>query len=288
MSGGDRTAAITGAYGYLGSLVRARLREEGWQTLALVRTPLPDDALAERFELAGGTSAETLRSVHVLIHCAYDLTLVRREDIHRVNVDGSRHLFRTAKEAGVRSIINVSSMSAYPGTTQIYGRAKLAIEAAVEELGGCSVRPGLVYGRHARGTAGALRNLTRLPVVPVITGRCHLVHEADFTTAMSAVAMAVTNGMGPISIAHATPVPIRALVEWLARSEDRSCRFVSVPWRVLYGVLRVGEMMRLRMPFRADSLLGLVRPPDSVVGIDALKRLGVDVRPFKLIGTESP
>jgi hypothetical protein len=34
------------------------------------------------------------------------------------------------------------------------------------------------------------------------------------------------------------------------------------------------------MPFRSDSLLGLVRPAPRVVGADALEQLGVHVRSF--------
>jgi nucleoside-diphosphate-sugar epimerase len=283
-----RTAAITGAYGYLGALIRARLRAEGWRTLALVRAPRPDDPFAEHFDLAGDVSPETFRSVQLLVHCAYDSTLVHRDQVDRINVEGSRRLIGVADDAGVARLIVLSSMSAYPGTTQIYGQAKLAIEGAAEAVGGCCVRPGVVYGEQPRGMAGALRRITRLPVVPVLAGAFpqYLVHEDDFVSAISSLANAPTLPAGPISITHPTPVPIRVILDELARSQGRRCRFLPVPWQVVYAALRAGERLGLRMPFRADSLTGLVWPAPRVVGLDALTRLGVSVRPFALAGPQ--
>jgi hypothetical protein len=39
--------------------------------------------------------------------------------------------------------------------------------------------------------------------------------------------------------------------------------------------------MRLRLPFRADSLLGLIHTAPSLAGEDQLARLGVTVHAFK-------
>ena len=82
-------------------------------------------------------------------------------------------------------MIVLSSMSAYEGTTQIYGRAKPRIEAATLQVGGCVLRPGLVYGASAGGMVAALRKLARLPVVAVPIGemRQYTVHEDDFGAA---------------------------------------------------------------------------------------------------------
>ena len=64
----------------------------------------------------------------------------------------------------MRRILVLSSMSAFEGTRQLYGRAKLAIETMTVASGGCALSPGLVYGERPGGMAGALRELTRLPV----------------------------------------------------------------------------------------------------------------------------
>lgn len=274
--------AITGASGYLGSRLSDRFASLGWDVAKLVRSPHADRAGERRYVIEEPLEEGLLASVDVLVHTAYDFSLTTREDIWRVNVAGTERLLDAAVAAGVGRIIVLSTMSAYAGTSQLYGSAKLAIESATRAAGGCVVRAGIVYGEHPGGMAGSLRRMTRLPVIPLIVGASALypVHEDDLIAAI--VALATQDGVpeGPIGVAEPVPVPFRALMEGLAEPEGRRCRFVPVPWQLLYGTLRVGEAIHIRLPFRADSLLGLVRPAPMVPGQEELARLGLRLRRF--------
>jgi nucleoside-diphosphate-sugar epimerase len=210
------------------------------------------------------------------------LSLTSSADIWRVNVTGTRRLLDAAREAGVDRIIVLSSMSAFAGTTQLYGRAKLDIEAMTTEFGGCAVRPGVVHGKQAGGMVGALRKLTVLPIVPVIAGGAgvYTVREQDLMRVIALLASATTLEPGTISVAHPSRVTLTDLLRAIAAQEDRRCRFVPVPWQPIYWLLRSGELMRLRLPFRADSLLGLVHTAPGLIGGDQLARLGVILRAF--------
>jgi len=233
---------------------------------------------------------EALLSANVLIHAAYDLTLTSPADIWRVNVEGTRRLLEAAREAAVDRIIVLSSMSAFEGTTQLYGRAKLDIEAITTEFGGCAIRPGLVYGDEAGGMAGAMRKLTTLPVVPIIAGGAgvYTVREDDLMRVVVLLTSATTLEPGTISVAHPSRVTLTDLLRAFAAQEDRRCRFVPVPWRLIYWPLRSGELMRLRLPFRADSLLGLIHAAPSLIGGDQLARLGVSLHAFAVRGPTAP
>jgi hypothetical protein len=68
----------------------------------------------------------------------------------------------------VGGVIVLSSMSAFDGTTQLFGWLKLDFEAITAEFGRCAVRPGLVHSEQAGGMAGTPRKLTILPIVPTI------------------------------------------------------------------------------------------------------------------------
>jgi nucleoside-diphosphate-sugar epimerase len=225
-----------------------------------------------------------LRSADVLVHAAYDLSLTSAADIWRVNVEGTRRLLEVANDARVRRILVLSSMSAFDGTSQLYGRAKLDIEAMTMESGGCAVRPGLVHGERFGGMAAALRKLTRLPIVPVIVGGggLYTVCEDDLMTAIAALAAAETLAPGTISVAHPTPVILPDLLATFAAQEDRRCRLVPVPWHLVYCLLRTAEILRLRLPFRADSLLGLVRTASCVSDGGQLAQLGINLHAFPL------
>jgi nucleoside-diphosphate-sugar epimerase len=277
-------AAVTGAYGYHGSLIRTALDALGWKTVALVRSPRPDDPAGRPYHLAAPLEAGVLEAIDLLVHCAYDFSLTRRDDIWRVNVNGTERLLKEAAAAGISRIVVLSTMSAYEGTTQLYGQAKLAIEKATQAVGGCVIRPGLVYGNQPGGMAGALRNMTKLPITPLVGGNSHqfLVHEDDFVAAISALVMATTVPEGPIGIAHPSPVPFRSLLEALAAADGRRCRFIPVPWQLLYAALRISEMFHIKLPFRADSLLGLVRPAPYVAGVEKVVSMGVQLQSFNL------
>jgi hypothetical protein len=179
-------------------------------------------------------------------------------------------------------------MSAFNGTSQLYGRAKLDIEAITVERGGCAVRPGLVYGKQAGGMAGALRKLTALPVVPVISGGAgvYTVKEDDLLQAIALLSSALNLEPETIALAHREKSTLIDMLSTFAAQENRRCRFIAVPWRAVYWLLRIGEFMRLPLPFRADSLLGLIYTAPSLVGEDQLARLGITMSAFKAGPTE--
>jgi nucleoside-diphosphate-sugar epimerase len=281
-----RVAAVTGASGYLGTQICDTLESSGWHVVRLVRSAGRSHGQALRYDLATPVTArvrEALRSADALIHAAYDLSLTSRADIWRVNVEGTRRLLEAARETAVGRIIVFSSMSAFAGTSQLYGRAKLDIEAMTVECGGCAVRPGLVYSDQAGGMAGAMRKLTTAPIVPVIAGGAgvYTVREEDLMGAIARLASATTLEPGTISIADPNRVTLLNLMRTFAAQENRRCRFVPVPWQLVYWLLRSGELMRLRLPFRADSLLGLIHTAPGLAGADQLARLGVTVHAFR-------
>ena len=279
-------AAVTGASGYLGSQICETLESGGWHVVRLVRSPERSHGQVLPHDLATPVTAqvrEALRSANALIHAAYDLSLTSPADIWRVNVEGTRRLLEAAKEAAVGRIIVFSSMSAFAGTSQLYGRAKLEIEAMTIECGGCAVRPGLVYSDRAGGMAEAMRKLTTLPIVPVIAGAAavYMVQEEDLMRAIALLASATTLEPGTISIAHPSRVTLTNLLRTFAAQENRRCRFVPVPWQLVYWLLRSGELMGLHLPFRADSLLGLIHTAPGLAGEDQLALLGVTLHAFK-------
>ncbi len=136
------------------------------------------------------------------------MALTKRADIWGSNVFGTIALFDRALSEGVDRTITLSSMSAYPGTRQHYGRAKLAIEGAARARGMCIVRPGLVYGPAWGGMAGTLRRLAALPLLPDFgpAARQFTVAEHDFAAAIVALA-----GADDVPVSRwGSPIPTRS------------------------------------------------------------------------------
>lgn len=271
---------ITGATGYVGAAIAARAREDDHEVVSLSRRPTA--GLDWRpYELGEIPPANLLRDVEVVVHCAYDLSLTRERDILRVNVEGTHRLVQATVAAGARFVL-ISSMSAYPGTRQIYGRAKLAAESAVLAAGGTVVRLGLVYGDEGDGMIGALQRLVRLPITPVIGRNAHqfTVHITDMVRAVLRLALGPEIGREPVGLAHPCPVRFEDLLMTLAHRTGASLRPVHLPWTAAYRAMRVAEALRVPLPLRADSILGLMRPAPCVPGAEHWAALGVRVRPF--------
>jgi len=173
-------------------------------------------------------------------------------------------------------------MSAYKGTRQLYGQAKLACERTANGLGGISTRLGLVYGPGWGGMAGALRKLTKLPVTPLIGALSHqfTLHEADLAAAMVRIAESDMSLPEPVGLANPEPVPFRRLMKEIAAAQGRTLRAFPVPWQTVSGCLKVAEALRVPLPFRSDSILGLVHPAAGVPGVERLKELGIEFRSF--------
>lgn len=260
------TVGITGASGYVGKVLVRAFAEAGWRVVALVRRPgvMAGGIEQRQFDLGEPVGEETLAGLDVLIHAAWDLRAVSPDEIRSRNVEGTRRLFQAAADAGVPRMIHTSSMSAYDGTEQIYGRAKLECERDVESFGGLSVRLGLVTGAASGGMSGALRKIARLPVVPVIGRRSHqyLLDESDLARVMLA---ASTEGWRPgvVSAAGHEPVLFGDLMKRLAPTPRRL--FVPIPWQPMYFAMRLAEKVGLQLPFRSDSVLGLVKPAPALL-----------------------
>jgi nucleoside-diphosphate-sugar epimerase len=277
-------AAITGANGYVGAIVADGLAEAGFQIRRLVRRPEPGSS-DQKYDISECCSPDALKDADVLVHCAYDLSVTSRSAVWQTNVYGTRVLLDLAAAAGVRRTILISSMSAYAGTRQIYGRAKLAAETDAFSRGMCAVRPGLVYGPGWGGMIGTLRKLTSLPAVPLVGRRAHqfTLHQDDLRRAITVLATAEAVPTRPLGLAHPEPVPFEQILRAISRADsDSDPRFIPIPWSPLYWAIRAVECTPMKLPIRADSLLGLVRPAPSVPNADDLHRLGIEFRPFSL------
>ncbi|HEY4415422.1 MAG TPA: NAD-dependent epimerase/dehydratase family protein [Verrucomicrobiae bacterium] len=280
-----RICAITGSNGYVGGGIKNHFIARGWEILELVRRPT-GGARAAKFQLGDEITPSALAGVNALVHCAYDFKPLRQNEIHTVNIEGSRKLFQTAKIAGVEKIIFISSISAYPGCRSLYGQAKLAIEKIALEQGALVIRPGLVYGNGPGGMFGKLTTQVRQStIIPMIGGGSqiqYLVHQEDLSNFIEDCASRAGR-ISPriLTAANEQPWAFKRLLQEIARALGKNPKFVPLPWRLVWAGLKSAELCGVRLNFRSDSLVSLMYQnpnPDFSLNAEA----GLICRPFEI------
>lgn len=278
----DRGAvAITGANGYVGSVLSATFAASGYRVIALQRRPPATGGPRNHvpYSLEGGPAAPLPNDVSAVVHCAYDLRARDRAEVERINLGGTAKLVDTI---GSVPVVLISSMSAYSGTEQLYGQTKLACEEIVARHGGTSLRLGLVHGGTEGGMIAALRKVAALPVVPLLRPDSYqyTVHADD----MARCVVATVEQPPPhrvVGVANSRQVAFSEIIRTLrAIGTAKPLRGVPVSAALLYRTLRAAEAAGLRAGFRADSLLGLMQPAPEVPEVSYWAERGVRLREF--------
>lgn len=276
---------LTGANGLVGTHVKTELESRGHEVISLVRKATAHGEI--EYKLGRPLDRVAFEGADALIHAAYDFNAFTWDEIYRSNVEGSIALFKAARDAGVRRLIFISTISAFNGCRSLYGQGKLEVERCVTSLGGVNVRPGLVYDGSDKGMFGALTRIARLPLLPVFAGGRQLFYmsHADDLARLLAI-LAETDDLSDssfnlITAASNEGISFRNLLHALANRAGKKPLFVSVPACIgLFG-LRALEALGLRIGFKSDSLISMVYP-NSSPDFSALPRLHASFRRFEL------
>lgn len=280
--------AISGAHGFVGSLLARRFLEAGWVVTRLSHTASASEGDTVPFRLGDEVQPEIFRSRNItaLVHCAYDFKPVARTKIQRVNVDGSRKLLASAAAGGVQRIAVMSTISAFEGCRSDYGRAKLEIEAAALAAGALVVRSGLVWADGppaGGGMFGSLARSVKSGLVPLVGGGGHpqyLIHVQDLWELLRRFCDGeLPNPAKPVVAAASKPWPMRELLAELARRQGVHPRFLAVPWQPVWAGLRLAEIAHVPVPYRSDSVVSLVYQ-DPRPDFASLRALGIVARDF--------
>lgn len=219
------TSLVTGGSGYFGSLLVQRLVERG-HTVRVLDLHDADDRPAD-VELVQGdirdraTVERAVTGVDAVFHNVAQVPLSNDEHLLRtVNVDGTRILLESARDANVGKVVHTSSSAVFgvpdvnpvlpstvPKPEEAYGHAKLAAEWACLDatrlgLDVSIVRPRTILGHGRLGIFGILFDWIADGADPIVLGdgsnRYQFVHADDLADAC--IAAGAASGPGVFNI----------------------------------------------------------------------------------------
>jgi nucleoside-diphosphate-sugar epimerase len=249
---------ITGANGYLGSVIVEHLTERNFKCIKMVRNPQDDSSY--KYELNCAIDDESVFSgADVLIHLAHDFSANKSMTTsHKINVEGSIGLFKIAVKHRVR-IIFVSSVSSFEGCKSNYGKAKLLIEEWLQHNSEDSyiVRPGLVYGAKVGGITNALYKLTQLPIVPIVNikNNSYIVNYADILVLIDSILsnQQLHSVKKPIVAASSQSYSLKQLLKLM-----NAKLLIPIPWQIIWFALKGIEAVGASPRMGSDSLISLI------------------------------
>jgi nucleoside-diphosphate-sugar epimerase len=276
---------VTGATGFVGRALVARLLAERRAVRAAVRRPagLPDEALIDHIGPDTDWRA-AFDGIDAVVHLAGRAHVLRKEPdalaaFRRVNAAGTARLGAQAQAAGVRRFVLVSSVKAAcessgdrllvesdpPHPTTPYGISKLEGERALLAAAGgmetVTLRPPLVYGPGVRANFLALLKLidrgVPLPLASVRNRRSLIALDNLADAILTAVAAPEAAG-GTFYVTDGPPISTPDLIRALAIALGKDAVLLPCP----PALLRLAARLVGRRE-AADSLLGSLAADDS-------------------------
>ncbi|QQA42092.1 NAD-dependent epimerase/dehydratase family protein [Pelagovum pacificum] len=278
---------VTGATGFLGGAVLARLRHEGVASIGLGRD-------AGRLEMLRAAGHEVLRhdiadgppevaGVTEVVHCAaLSAPFGPAAAFERANVEGTRNMAEFAARAGVRRFVHISSPSIYfdwcdqeevredtplPPPVNDYARTKAEAERIVlhrSEIHPIILRPRGIYGAGDTALLPRLLRVARRRRLPLFrngAARIDLTHVDDVVEAIVTALAADRDCDGPtFNISGGEPLPVRRIAEQACARAGLTTRWRRMPLGLAMRAAGMAEAVARRLP-------GQPEPPVTRYGL---------------------
>jgi nucleoside-diphosphate-sugar epimerase len=275
---------VTGASGFLGGHVVARLVDHGHVVSALVRSPTAAERVVELGATPVPGNLDDAASLDEAFASSEAQALV---NVASLGFGHAPAIVAAAEEAGLKRAVFVSTTAVFTNLNATSKSLRLAAEEAVgsSALDWTILRPTMIYGTPAdRNMARLLRLVRRSPVVPLPGGGRRLqqpVHVDDVACAIVAAMEAPLSAGTAYDLAGPEALTLRQVVLEAAGAVGRTPRLVGLPLAPATAALRCYERLVRHPRLRVEQLQRLGE--DKVFDIGTARRdLGFAPRPFRI------
>jgi uncharacterized protein YbjT (DUF2867 family) len=259
---------VTGAFGYSGKYIAARLLEQGHRVRTLTNSPERANPFGGRVEAhrfgfdRPEQLAESLRGAAVLYNTYWVRYNRKGEFTHAEAVENTMRLFDAAGRAGVQRVVHVSITNPSQDSDLEYFRGKARLERVLTESGlsYAILRPAVLFGHEDILVNNVAWVLRHLPVFGLF-GRGDYCLQPIYVEDLAALATEQGRRRDNIIIDAIGPetLTFRQLVELIAKALGKRCWLVPVPAAVGYTMSRfIGAVVGDQV-LTHDEIQALVR-----------------------------
>ncbi len=291
--GQDRTVAVTGAAGFVGTHVCRQLAAAGWKIHALVRSPGKAAAkLADipvQFKVGDIRDAEFVRSaldgVGTVVHLAAIAIERSGQSYEQVNADATKVLLEAAQAAGIDRFLHMSQNGSDSRSPYRFLRSKGVAQDMVTSsaMRWTVFRPSVIFGPEDE-FVNVLARLVRLtpfifPLPGGGTARFQPIYVKDVASAIR-VALERDSTVGKMySLGGPVPLSLYQMAERILTAMRVRRKLVGIPVDVLRPIIALAERV-LPNPPVTSSLLDLLKIDNTIQDNAITTTFGVDPTPF--------
>ena len=287
----DCKIALTGATGFIGSMVARQLVANGFKIQALTRAP------SDRSFLAGSSvhwvegaleDIDSLRrlvsGVDAVVHCAGAVRGATRGHFKRINVDGVARLVHAAVEQHpLPRFLFLSSLAARQPDVSLYAASKQQGEAVLAENAGqmpwVGFRPPAVYGPGEKEMLPLLRWMKRGIAFILGSGnaRFSMLYVDDLAKAIRKWLLRENcpRGVFELHDGHPNGYSWKDVIDTVGRLNAKPVRCINVPDTAIIGLSKI-NLFAARMfhyqPMLTPYKIRELQYPDWVCDNAALTR----------------
>lgn len=271
------TIAITGASGFLGSVLVDHFLAGGWNVVALVRKNGAKRTNLEyrHYDITEPINPEILKGVDHLVHAAYIKLDTDNPDAMKMNIAGAESLLAASIAAKVSHSVFVSTMSAHEDAISIYGKQKLAIESLfLRQRNATVLRCGLIIGN-----GGIVKDMAQFMkskhAVPLIGGGEQPLQVISVYDLAKSINNVLTKGIrGAFVVANPKVYSYKSFYAALAKHIRTKIVYIPVPYWALETLFKTAARLNISLGVGEDNLKGL-KKLKSMPSKSDMEKIGV-------------
>lgn len=285
---------LTGATGFVGKHVAARLIADGHEVKCVVRRPDSPGAdylrsigaeLARGDILDADSLAEAARGADAVIHLVAVIFESRGATFEDVHIRGTMNTLAAASVAGASRFVYMSALGAGPDAVSAYLRSKWECEEAVREsgLGYTIFRPSIIYGTGGEFIHMMVSQVKLLPVIPVVGNGRYRMQPVSVLDVAACISSCLENSRTmnqAYELGGPEPLTYNEMIDCLCRVLGKRRLKFHVPLPLMRVVASVAERMQSKPLITSDQIRMLL--VDNVCDISRVRAdFGLDPAGFE-------